>query len=193
VALSPEVDASVRDVLGEDTRLDTLLSGQMVALLGVERSKGDEAMRAARAALTVVEAVPSARVAIAVGHAIRGRGNLTGEALERAARQLEMAPPGMVRADTYATIALQGRFFVQEDPYGGTLLHEDVSGFGARQLLGRPTPTVGREKEIALLQGVYSELVEDATPRAAVVQGPAGIGKSRVRSKLMQRLELAAP
>ena len=65
------------------------------------------------------------------------------------------------------------------------LLREDASGFGARQLLGRVTPTVGREKEIALLLGIYGEMAEDGTPRAALVTGPAGIGKSRVRAELM--------
>ncbi|MCC6552790.1 MAG: protein kinase, partial [Polyangiaceae bacterium] len=189
--LDPQVDTALRDVLGEDTRLEPLLGGQMVAVLGVEQSRGDEAMRAARAALTVAHAMPSARVSVAVGHAVRGRESLACEALERAARQLESAAPGVVRIDAYATAALEGRFFVQEDAHGGALVREDSSGFGARQLLGRPTPTVGREKEIALLQGLYSELVEDGTPRAALVTGPAGIGKSRVRSELVQRLEMA--
>jgi eukaryotic-like serine/threonine-protein kinase len=189
--LAADVDGAVRDVLGEDTRLEPLLGDQLVAVLGVERSKGDEAMRAARAAITVAQAVPSAKVTVAVGHAVRGRSNLAGEALERAAHQLELASPGAVRLDLYALAALEGRFVVQEDSQGGVLLREDASGFGARQLLGRPTPTVGREKEIALLQGIFGELVEDGTPRAALVTGPAGIGKSRVRSELMQRLELA--
>lgn len=190
--LTPEVDTTVRDVLGEDTRLEGFAGGRMVAVLGVERSKGDEAMRAARAALTVALALPSARVTVAVGHAVRGRSNLAGQALERAAQQLELAEPGAVRVDAYAAAALEGRFVVQADPHGGgVLLREDAGGFGARQLLGRPTPTVGREKEIALLQGIYAELIEDGTARAALVTGPAGIGKSRVRSELMQRLEMS--
>lgn len=190
-SLHPQIDAALRDVLGEDTRLEPLLGGQMVSVLGVERSKGDEAMRAARAALTVAQALPTARVAVAIGRAIRGRANLAGEALERAASQLERAVPGAVRVDEHAAAALEGRFIVQADKEGGVLVREDASGFVARQLLGRATPTVGREKEIALLQGVYAELLEDATPRAALVTGPAGIGKSRVRSELMQRLEMA--
>ncbi len=189
--LTPEVDAVVRDVLGDDTRFEAIAGGRRVAVLGVERSQGDEAMRAARAGLAVANAIPSARVTVAVGHAVRGRANLAGEALERAACQLEIAHPGAVRLDTYAAAAIEGRFVVQEDTQGGVLLREDASGFGARQLLGRITPTVGREKEIALLQGIFAELVEDGTPRAALVTGPAGIGKSRVRSELMQRLELS--
>ena len=188
--LAPEIEAAVRDVLGEDTRLEPLLGSQLVAVLGVERSKGDEAMRAARAALTVAQAMPKAKVTVAVGHAIRGRGNLAGEALERAASQLELARPGAVRLDAYALAALEGRFVVQEDAQGGELLREDASGFGARQLLGRVTPTVGREKEIALLQGIYGELVGDGTRARALV---AGRGRDRRRAAFHAERADAAP
>jgi len=189
--LTPPAEAALREVLGGDTRLEPLLGEQMVAVLGVEQSRGDEVMRAARAALSVIGAMPTARAAVAIGLAIRGRQNLAGQALERAVGQLELASPGTVRVDNHAASALEGRFVVSPDARGGTILREDQTGFVARQLLGRPTPTVGREKEIALLQGIYGELVEDATPRAALVLGPAGIGKSRVRSELVQRLEIA--
>jgi len=203
--LTPEVDTAVREALGDDTRFEALAGGRMVAVLGVERSKGDEAIRAARAALIVSRALGSqarestapgakpeaARVAIAVGHAVRGRANLAGEALDRAARQLDMAAPGAVRIDVHAAAAIEGRFVVQADAQGGMLVREDSSGFGARQLLGRTTPTVGRDKEIALLLGIYNEMADDGTPRAALVSGPAGIGKSRVRAEMMARLETA--
>ncbi|WP_234023777.1 serine/threonine-protein kinase PknK [Sorangium cellulosum] len=189
--LRPEVDAALRGLLGDDARLEPLLSGKMVAVLGVERSRGDEAMRAARAALAVARSTPGARVSVAVGHAVRGRANLAGEALERAAQQLESAVPGAVRIDAYATAALEGRFVVEEDARGGVLLHEDATGFDARKLLGRQTPTIGREHEIARLQGIFSDIAEDGVPRAALVTGPAGIGKSRVRAELIQRLDMA--
>ena len=118
---------------------------------------------------------------------MRGRANLAGEALDRAARQLDLAAPGTVRIDAHAAAAIEGRFVLQDDVRQGArrLLREDSSGFGARQLLGRATPTVGREKEIALLLGIYNEMAEDGTPRAALVTGPAGIGKSRVRAEMM--------
>lgn len=190
-ALPTEVERSLRDVLGEDMRLESLLGEKLVAVLGVERSTGDEPLRAARAALTVTRGVPQARVVVAVGQAIRGRANLAGEALERAAGQLEAVAAGAVRVDRHAATALAGRFVIQEDEQGGVLVREDATGFGARLLLGRPTPTVGREKEVALLQGVYGELVDEGTPRAGIVIGPAGVGKSRVRSELLQRLEVA--
>jgi len=192
--VAPEVESAVRDALGEDARLERIMGDRIVGVLGVERSRGDEAMRAARAALTLTNAIPTARAALAVGRVVRGRNDLTGDALERAAQQLEQSTPGVVRLDMRAAAAIEGRFVVHEDPNpttGGVLMREDATGFGARQLLGRVTPTVGREKEIALLQGIFGDLLEEATPRAAIVTGAAGIGKSRVRSELMQRLEVA--
>ncbi len=189
--LEPDVERRVREVLGDDARLETLLGAQqLVGVLGVEHSRGDEVMRAARAALVLTQSMPQGRAAVAIGLAIRGRQELAGQALERAVAQIELTPKGTVRVDSNASSALEGRFVLQNDARGGVLLREDTRGHVARQLLGRPTPTVGREKEITLLQGIYGELVEDAAPRGAVVVGPAGIGKSRVRSELMQRLEV---
>ncbi|WP_281180878.1 serine/threonine-protein kinase PknK [Chondromyces crocatus] len=190
--ISPDLDASLRDLLGDDARIETLASGQVVTLLGTERSRGDEAMRAARAGLTVARALPSARIAVAMGRATRGRQSLAGEALDRAARQLEATSPGTVRLDASARTALEGRFVIQEDTQGGVLLQEDPLGVGGRRLLGRPSPTVGRDHEITLLQGIYSDVLADRTPRAVLVTGAAGIGKSRVCSDIIQRLEASA-
>ncbi|MBK9259599.1 MAG: protein kinase [Polyangiaceae bacterium] len=190
--LEPDVERRVREVLGDDARLEALLGErQLVGVLGVEQSRGDEVMRAARAALVLTQSMPHGRAAVAIGLAIRGRQELAGQALERAVAQIDLTARGSVRVDSNAASALEGRFVLQNDARGGVLLREDTRGYVARQLLGRPTPTVGREKEIALLQGVYGELVEDAAPRGALVVGPAGIGKSRVRGELVQRLEVS--
>ncbi len=57
---------------------------------------------------------------------------------------------------------------------------------------GGPRRRWAGTKEIALLLGIYNEMAEDGTPRAALVSGSAGIGKSRVRAEMMARLEAAA-
>lgn len=195
--IPPALEQALLDALGDDTRLEPLVGRKLVAVLGIERSQGDEPVRAARAGLITTHAVPGARVAVAIGHAVRSRGNLAGQALERAVQALERARPGEVRVDGAAASVLEGRFVLHHDlpagaeGAGALLLREDESGFGARLLLGRVTPTVGREKEIALLQGIYQEMLDDGTPRAALVLGPPGIGKSRVCLEVMRRLETA--
>ncbi len=198
-SLEPSLQVALTEALGDDARTEMLFGGRMVTVLGATRSQGDEPIRAARAALLVTSSIPDARAVIAVGHAIattdsssRARGsNLAAQALELAARQLEQAESGTVRADAAVIQALAGRFVLQEDRKGAVILREDPTGFGARLLLGKPTPTVGRDKELALLCSLYEELIDEGSPRAAVVTGPAGIGKSRVRQDLLGRLETA--
>src|SRR5690606_3672949 len=100
-ALDAALDADLRRTLGDDARLEALWGGRLVAVFGVERSRGDEAFRAARAALLVTQGHAGARAVVAVGHAVRGRMNLAGEALDRAARQLDLATSGTVRVDPH--------------------------------------------------------------------------------------------
>jgi tetratricopeptide (TPR) repeat protein len=194
--LDPALHEKLWEILGEDARVEALLGGRIVTMLGLTRSIGDEPIRAARAALLVTKALPQAKAVVAVGHAIAAGGSsktrpasLAAQALERAAEQLEASQAGTARIDPGVLGALAGRFVLQEDAFGAVLVREDPSGFGSRVLLGRPTPTVGRDKELALLVSVYQELLDEGTPRAAIVTGPPGIGKSRVRHELLSRLE----
>ncbi len=186
-----QVVETLVDFAGEDVRIEHLASGKTVAVLGVEHSRGDEVMRAARAALEIVKDYPQVRVVVSNGHAVQARANLAGEALDRAARQLEKAEPGVARLDLHAAAALEMRFEVERDTDGARLLREDPRDLAPRKLLGQPTPTVGREKEIAELQNIYAEVIKDSFPRAGLVLGSIGIGKSRIRSELTQRFELA--
>jgi tetratricopeptide (TPR) repeat protein len=188
-----EADAHVRRMLGEDARVQLLAGDQLVAAAGVGRTTGDEAVRAARAALLIATTVPDARVAVATGHAVAGRRGLTGEALERAAAQLERAPSGGVRLDKATYPLLEGRFVVRLDDVGATLLHEDTAGVGVRRLLGKTTPTVGRDREIALLCETFRATMADARPRALLVTGPMGVGKSRVRQAAVRQLRQEYP
>src|SRR5262249_17255776 len=56
-----------------------------------------------------------------------------------------------------------------------------------RPLLGRPTACVGREHELGTLQLTLRVCIEESTPRAVLVVGPAGQGKTRVRHELLRR------
>lgn len=179
------------DTAGTDVRVEQLAGGKTVAVLGVEHSRGDEVLRAARAAMQVVNEFPEARAVVAIGHAVMAHSNLAGEALDRAARQLDRAHPTSVRLGMHAAAALERRFEISRDDDGARLIREDPRDLGPRQVLGQVTPTVGREGEISELQAMYDETLRDSFPRAALMLGTPGIGKSRVRSELVQRLELA--
>jgi eukaryotic-like serine/threonine-protein kinase len=57
----------------------------------------------------------------------------------------------------------------------------------ARTLLGKPTPCVGRERELALLDGVFAECVENPSAHAVLITAAAGAGKSRVAQEFLRR------
>ena len=59
---------------------------------------------------------------------------------------------------------------------------------GARTLLGRPTPCVGRDRELAKLAALFDECLEAPLSRAVLVVAPPGMGKSRLAHELIRRL-----
>ncbi len=190
--LAPDIESKLHGILGDGATLDELQGGRIIAALGLHRTLGDEAVRAARAALLLATTVSEARVALATGYAVPGRG-LAGEALERAAAQLERAAPGGIRIGKATQPLLQGRFVVRSDELGGVLLHEDIAASDTHKVLGVATPTIGRDVELELLAATFRTVLEDGVPRAVVIIGPTGIGKSRVRHEATLRLTSENP
>jgi tetratricopeptide (TPR) repeat protein len=186
--LGAELERDVRALLGDGDQLQLVQGGRLVIAFGVRRARGDELLRAARASLAIATRCDGARVAISSGQATRRTRGISADALERAATQLDLAAVGGVRVDAATVPMLGGRFALREDASGGVLLHEDPAASSTRRLLGKPTPTVGREKEVSLLDAIFQEGVDERAPRGAIVVGPPGIGKSRIRYELLLRL-----
>src|SRR6185436_2531675 len=49
-----------------------------------------------------------------------------------------------------------------------------------------PVPMVGRDRELAVLTGVWDRVVDEGRSHFVTVFGPAGIGKSRIALELAQ-------
>ena len=199
---SPETDKRVRARLGDDVRFEVLADGRLVAVFGATRSEGDEVIHSARAALwirAVLDATAgpnggprtTARFALSAGRTVSSEGNLAGEALDRAAAQLGLTLPGQIRIDASAIPSLSGRFVLRIAGESAILEREDGNGFTARTLAGRSAPTVGRDKELACLLGLYDEIAHGGPPRAAIVTGAPGIGKSHLAAELRRRIRLS--
>src|SRR5262249_7660955 len=58
-----------------------------------------------------------------------------------------------------------------------------------RTLLGKATPCVGRDRELATIEATLRECIDESVARAVLVTGAPGIGKSRVASEIARRAE----
>lgn len=164
--------------------------GSMIVVLSARGTARDQAASAARCALAVAAELPDAVVVVATG-----RGEIStvlpiGEVMERAAKLLAHDLPsraGRIRLDEATAALLDARFDIVAVEDGHVLAGERVSE-AIRLLFGRPSPCVGRDKELALLQATYDEGAAEHASRAVLVVGEAGLGKSRLRHELCTRL-----
>ncbi|XYH97543.1 serine/threonine-protein kinase PknK [Sorangium sp. So ce1128] len=208
--------ALVADHGGE---LDRLADGTwMATFLGAPRSAGpgpgahegqrpsstggtatDHAGQAARCALAMRALLPGAPIALATGRGrVRGRSS-AGEAIDRAALLVEEARRARaaggaapaIRVDALTAGLLEGRFEIDRAVDGGLLRAERAAPEAARTLLGKRTPFVGRDRELRALEDLFDECVDQPVARAVLVTGGAGVGKSRLRKELEDRVERA--
>jgi hypothetical protein len=168
--------------------LERLVDGSYVVTLAGGGGASDQAIRAARCALALKVIAPTAPMALATGRGVMAGGWPVGEAIDRAARLVAVGVDA-VRIDEVTAGLLDSRFDVRGDGAGLTVVGErDVVEVG-RTLLGKPTACVGRDRELAMLSGLYDECVGEPIARAVVVTGAAGVGKSRVRFELLRRIK----
>ncbi|WP_375766223.1 protein kinase [Archangium gephyra] len=156
----------------------------------------DQATLAARCALSLKERWPEASVGLATGRGLPSGRLPVGEAVDRAG-QLLLRWSGLPASATAHVLldelsaGLLGAGFqltrLQPDLF--LLQGERSSADASRPLLGRPTPCVGREEELALLERALSSCVEQRLAQAVLVTAPAGTGKSRLRHEFLRRLE----
>src|SRR5207248_10578226 len=94
-----------------------------------------------------------------------------------------------IAVDETTSRLLDDRFEVRGSGGGRELVAERAGDVDTRRLLGKPTPCVGRERELAILSGMLDEVALDSVARCALLVGPPGIGKSRLRYEFLRRAE----
>jgi len=176
-------------------RVESLADGSLLVTVGGLGAPTDQAGRAARTALTLRDLLTrDAPIALATGWGDAIAVYPMGDALDRAGELLEKPPPAAaegtlrpIRVDDATRSLLDVQFDVGEDEWSG-LLRAATHTTATRTLLGRPTPCVGREAELAILDALVVQSAEESVARAAVVTGAAGIGKSRLREEFLRRI-----
>src|SRR5207237_1249494 len=149
--------------------------------------EGDEALRAARLALEVVDRAPGARLALATSRVASHDGAPDDAAIERGAAGLERARGLPVLDDDTARL-VEGHLAIERDRDQGV-----VGRIAARvslppPVMGHATPTVGRDVELKTLALELEACVDDARPRAVLVTAQPGMGKTRLQQEFAQRV-----
>jgi tetratricopeptide (TPR) repeat protein len=184
---SASVDAEVLGAIAarHGARASTLPNGAAVVVVEAEGAASDLAARAAECALSLKRAMPDVPVSLATGRARQtGEGLPLGEAIDRAVA-LEPFDGDAVRVDEVTSGLLGARMTIEE----GGLLRRTHGDHESRTFLGKPAPCVGRDAELASLDGMIAQSASELVARVALVTGAPGVGKSRIRLEIVARCE----
>jgi eukaryotic-like serine/threonine-protein kinase len=190
------IEPALRQAIGPyGGRLEQPADGSTIVVFEVDRQAAtDHVARAARCALALRGVANGRSMAIAMGQVESIRDLSGGDVLDHARRllsQVASAPgaPTPIALDEVSAGLLDARFEVIERGAGLMLCGERALIQGARTLLGRPTPCVGRDWELGMLTGILDECIDEPKTRAVMLIGVAGIGKSRVGAEFVSRAQ----
>jgi class 3 adenylate cyclase len=191
--------------------VEKFIGDAVMAVFGAPVAHGDDAERAARAGLRVLEAIGelnreqpaldlSARAAVTTGEAVVAVGSVPelgealamGDVVNTASRLQSAAPTGrlIVGEETYRAtrnvIAYDEMASVlakgKQEPVRAWLAVAPVAAPAERPVTS--APMVGRDREMALVESIWDRVVAERRPHLVTVIGPAGIGKSRLVSEI---------
>ena len=176
----------------------------VMAAFGVHQTHEDDAERAVRAGLAILQATEElgleARAGIESGEVVVDDSDstfATGEAVNIAARlQQAAAPQQLLIGPTTHRLAF-GRVQVEDvGPLDVRGRGEPIwvwSAVGLNDGVGRShaieAPFVGREPELELLENTFKRAVRDRRAHLVTIFGEAGIGKSRLAAEFLEALE----
>src|SRR5437868_4637446 len=177
----------------------------VMAAFGIPQAHEDDAERAVRAGLAILDALEEleleARIGVESGEIVTEDGEATfatGEAVNLAARLEQAAEPGQLVLGPGAHRLTLGRIEVED--LGPVELKGIAKPVWAWRALGtngsgggRPrsmqAPLVGRDAELDLLQNTYERALRDRRAHLFTVYGEPGVGKSRLAREFADALE----
>ncbi|UQA56002.1 serine/threonine-protein kinase [Polyangium aurulentum] len=189
--LSPPVLELLQDASRQaGGRLERLADGSMAVALWAPGVAEDRVAVAARFALSIRALVGDRPIALTTGRGALGGKLALSDAIDRAAARLGArgGPTSAIAIDDVTAALLDPRFAFRETPAGHELSGERERADTARTLLGKPTPCVGRERELRLLEEAFVACVDEPGAQAFLITAPAGIGKSRLAHEILKLL-----
>ncbi len=195
--------------------LEKFIGDAVMAVFGAPTAYGDDAERAVRAGLRVLDAVAglrvgrfplAARAAVNTGEAIvavqrvdAGEALAIGDVVNTAARLQAAAPVGglVVGAETRRAT----RHAIVYEPLADVVAKgkaESVEAWLATGAVTEPSERpatrgrfVGRTRELELIRSVWRQATADRRPHVVTVVGPSGIGKSRLCREIAAQVDAA--
>jgi class 3 adenylate cyclase/tetratricopeptide (TPR) repeat protein len=177
----------------------------VMAAFGIPQAHEDDAERAVRAGLAILEAVRElelqARVGVEAGEVVAEDGEATfatGEAVTLAARLEQAAEPGQLLIGPGAHRLTLGRIEVEDlGPVELKGLPQPVwawratgaDGSGGARPRSLEAPLVGRDAELDLLSNTYERALRDGRAHLFTIYGEPGVGKSRLAREFSDGLE----
>jgi class 3 adenylate cyclase/tetratricopeptide (TPR) repeat protein len=187
--------------------VEKFIGDAVMAVWGAPTAQEDDAERAVRAALDLVDAVAGLgadlgvpelrlRAGVLTGEAAvtlgaEGQGLVAGDLVNTASRIQSLAEPGAVlvgevtRRATEAAIAYEAagarELKGKAEPIPvWRALRVTAGRAGALKSVGAEPPFVGRDRELRLVKELFHASAENATAHLVSVAGVAGVGKSRL-------------
>src|SRR5438874_10380334 len=193
-----------RCILSHGGTVEKFAGDAVMAAFGIPRAHEDDAERAVRAALAIMESVAElgleARIGVEAGEVVADESEstfATGEAVNIAARLQQTAGPGEILIGPGAYGLAAGHFDYEE--LGPLRLRGREEALWAWRVLGaspdgplRLQPAahfVGREAELSLLENTWSRALRDRRAHLFTVYGEPGVGKSRLVAEFTSALE----
>jgi len=176
----------------------------VMAAFGIPLAHEDDAERAVRAGLGILDLVNElglqARVGIEAGEVVVDETDstfATGEAVNVAARLQQAAAPGEILVGDAAFRLTQGYIEVEDaGPLELRGFRNPIAAYRALAALdGQPAlpkisaPFVGRESELDLLENTLARTIRDRRPQVFTVYGEPGVGKSRLIREFLAGVE----
>ena len=191
--------------------IEKFIGDAVMAVWGAPAAHEDDAERAVRAGLELVDAVRAlgpaiqARAGVLTGEAAvsigaTNQGMVAGDLVNTASRLQSVAPPGAVLVGKSTFRAAQ-RAIVFEDAGQQTLKGKAgleaawrairvVAERGGRNRADTlEAPFVGRDEDLRLIKDLFHATGREQRIRLVSVMGPAGIGKSRLAWELMKYVD----
>src|SRR5206468_3942008 len=180
----------------------------VMAAFGIPQAHEDDAERAVRAGLAILDAVGEleleARVGVESGEIVTEDGEATfatGEAVNLAARLEQSAEPGQLLIGPGAHRLTLGRIEVEElgpvelkgvpDPVWAWRATA-AGGSGGARPRSMEAPLVGREAELDLLTNTYERALRDGRAHLFTIYGEPGVGKSRLIREFVDSVDGAS-